>query len=132
VQQQSLFHEDIYEALATDIQSLGGKKTVGSLLWPEKSPDKAGELVANCLSRSRPEKLDPEQVIFIINRARQIKSAASINFIASTTDYETPRPIEPEDEMAKLQREFIQMAKVQQVALQKIEHMSQLRSNKEQ
>lgn len=124
--QLNMFFEDIYAALGTDIQALGGNKKVGSQLWPEKSPDKAGELLANCLNRTRPEKLDPEQVVYIITQARQIHSSAAIWHICEQSDYERPQPLEPIDEMAKLQREFIQAAKAQAVMLEKIQHMSAL------
>lgn len=69
MQQDSLFHEDIYDALGTDIKHIGGAKKVGVMLWPEKSADKAGENLNNCLNRTRPEKLDPEQIMFIVREA---------------------------------------------------------------
>lgn len=51
--QQPLFCEDIFEALRVDVMALGGAKKVGCLLWPELSADKAGEMLNNCLNRTR-------------------------------------------------------------------------------
>ena len=119
--QPMLWHEDIYEALSTDIQAMGGNKIVGSKFWPEKSPDKAGEHLANCLNRTRNEKLDPEQVIYIIKEARKVNSFSSIWFTADEGSFEKPQPIEPEDEVAKLQREFVEMGKAMQKIASQIE-----------
>ena len=125
--QQKLWHEDIYEALGTDVQALGGNKVVGAKLWPEKSPDKAGEHLSNCLNRTRNEKLNPEQVIFIITEARKITSLASMTFISKTSNFKDPEPIEPESENARLQREFIQAAKVVEGIAKQIEYIQQLK-----
>ena len=124
--QLNMFHEDIYSAISTDIQALGGNKKVGSQLWPEKSPDKAGELLANCLNRLRAEKLDPEQLLWIISQARKVVSSAALGYIAEQADYEKPKPIEPVDELARLQRDFINAAQAQSEMLAKIQHMTEL------
>lgn len=105
--QQSLFFEDIYEALRTDIMALGGPKNVGHMLWPDKPADKAGELLNNCLNRTRNEKLDPEQVQFIKREARKRGSFATAYFCCDDAGFARPQPLEPEDEAAKLQRKFI-------------------------
>lgn len=109
--QQTLWHEDVYDALTTDIRALQGNKVVGSSLWPEKSPDKAGEHLANCLNRSRAEKLDAEQIVYIISKAREVSSFATMYFIADAANFTHPEPLEPEDQIAKLQREYIEAAK---------------------
>ena len=108
--QQPLFCEDIYEALRTIGQAYGGSKKMGNLLWPDKPIDKAAELWANCLNRSRNEKLDPEQVLLALKIGREINCHAGFEFFAKECNYKY-EAIEPEDEKAKLQREFIQMAK---------------------
>lgn len=106
-QQHRLFHEDIYEALKTDVQACGGAKKVGSALFPEKAADKAGELLNNCLNSDRPEKLSVEQVILLKKIAKQHGSFATVFFECDEIGLSHPTPIEPEDEKARLQREFI-------------------------
>lgn len=123
--QAALWHEDIYEALGTDIQALGGNKKVGAMLWPEKSPDKAGEHLANCLNRTRHEKLDPEQVLFVIRKARGVGSYAAIWYMAEFGNFTRPEPIEPEDRKAKLQREYIEAAKEMRRIAEDIERVSE-------
>lgn len=104
--QQPLFHEDIYEALKTVGQAYGKPKKIGALLWPEMNPEKAGERWANCLNRTRPEKLDPEQVLLVLKIGREIGCHSGMQFIADHCNYRY-ETIEPEDEKARLQREFL-------------------------
>ena len=108
--QEPLFVEDIYEALRAIGNVLGGSKKVGLMLWPDKTADKAGELWANCLNRTRPEKLDPEQVLFILKLGREHNCHVGMHFICQETDYKY-EPIDPEDEKTKVQREYIQCTK---------------------
>ena len=87
-------------------------KKVGSALWPDKPLEKAAENLANCLNRCRPEKLDPEQVAFIIREARKQGCFHTLTFISQDAGFMLPQPVEPEDEKAQLQREFIGAAKL--------------------
>jgi hypothetical protein len=108
VKQQSFFHEDIYEALSTDISAAGGPKVVGHKLRPTMKPDGAGEWLKTCLNRNRAEKLSPEDVMLIKRLAREVGSFAALTFEMSELNMTMPTPVEPEDERARLQREFIQ------------------------
>jgi hypothetical protein len=107
MEQATLFHEDVFEALRTDILALGGFKAVGALLKPESDPTAAGRWLNDCLNTSKPEKLGLDQMLLIIRKARDSGSSAGISFIADECGYSRPMAIEPEDERAKLQREYI-------------------------
>jgi len=102
MEQENLFHEDIYDALRTCIQRIGGNKKVGSHLWPEKSPDKAGEMLANCLNRDHAQKLDLEQVLWILREARRKDCHAGMYFITDECDYKQPEPITREKKKVEL------------------------------
>jgi len=121
--QQALFYEDVYEALRVDIMALGGSKKVGSMLWPEKSIDKAAELLNNCLNRDRPEKFDLEQTLLIKRAAKEVGSYATLFFECDDAGFTRPHPIEPEDEAAKLQREFIGSVKRMEQLATRIEKL---------
>lgn len=121
--QQPLFCEDIYEALRTIGQAYGGSKKIGSLLWPDKPIDKASELWANCLNRTRPEKLDPEQLMLVLKVGRDIDCHAGIEFISGECNYKY-EVIEPEDEKARLQREYIKAVKKLSKLSSKLEGLS--------
>lgn len=121
--QVPLFHEDIYAAIHTAIMALGGAKKIGSCLWPDKPADKAGELLNNCLNRTRAEKLDPEQVNYISREARKVGCHAIAEFNGSDQGYQVT-PIEPEDEKAELQRQIINASKILQDSIAKLERLA--------
>lgn len=107
MQQTALFHDDIYEAISTDVQALGGPKKVAVRLWPhKKDPGAAGEYLKCCLRADRAEKLDPEQVMLIKNWAKEVGSYATLTFESQDIGFEF-QIIEPEDEIVRLQRQFI-------------------------
>ncbi len=105
--QAALFHEDIYSAYRTDVQASGGFKIIGHKLRPTLKPDKAGEWLSQCLTADRPEKLSLEDQLFIKREARKCSSFAALTFEMQELCMSMPQPIEPEDERARLQREFI-------------------------
>lgn len=108
MRQQSLIRDSILEALRDDIDALGGEKLVGLKLWPDKRcPIKAGKHLGNCLTEDRAERLTPEQVSFIIREARKVDSFCTIAFICDDASMTRPTPVDPEDQRARLQREFI-------------------------
>lgn len=123
MQQEPLFHEDIYEAIRTAVQALGGMKRVGSSLKPDLPADKAGEWLANCLNRTRQEKLDAEQIQFISRDARKTGCHAIAVFQNSDAGYMQPVPVEPEDEAAELKRQFIASVKQQGALVKRLEKL---------
>lgn len=108
----SLFHESLGDALRDCVQACGGFKAVAALLWPEKAPDVASRLLNDCLNEAKREKLSPEQVMLLLRLARERGCHAGMQFIARDAGYSDPVPLEPEDERAKLQREFIEASKL--------------------
>lgn len=107
----SLFHETLADALRECISACGGMKAVGSRMWPEKDPEHAGRLLADCLNDAKREKLSPEQMLLLLRLARERGCHAGLTFIARELGYAEPVPIEPEDERAKLQREYVEAAR---------------------
>jgi len=104
---QALFHETFLSALAEVVAALHGAKTVGAALRPELGAEAAGKWISNCLNHEHPQKLDPDQVLFILREGRKAQSHAAINYLLRESGYADAQPIEPDDEKAALQREFI-------------------------
>lgn len=98
----------INEALIDVVKALGGSKQVAPLLWPTKAPDAAQRLLLGCLNEDRPEHLTPDQVIYILKLARDRGIHTGVNAICSVLGYAEPTPIEPRDEAAELQRQYIE------------------------
>lgn len=125
MQQTALFHEDIYDALAEAVRHLGGVKKVGHNMRPELSPDAAGNWLKDCINSTRREKLAPEQMLWILREARLVGFHGAMNFIAGDCGYANPNPIEPADEMAELQRNFIESVQQQKALAERIERLTQ-------
>jgi hypothetical protein len=107
----ALFHESMNDALREVVQALGGNKTVGMKMRPEKGADIAGRWVSDCLNASRDERFDPDQVLWLLRAGREIGCHAAANFLMRESGYADPLPIEPDDEKARLERDFIAAAK---------------------
>jgi hypothetical protein len=104
----SLFHESITEAIKDTINACGGSKQVAAKLWPEKAPDAAHRLLLSCLNDDRPERLSPEQLMFVLRMGRDKGVHVAITYILRELGYEDPKPVEPQDELAELQRAYIE------------------------
>ena len=109
--QMGLMHESINDALSEAVSAAGGPKKVGPMLWPELPVDQAAGKLRDCLNTSRREHLTPEQMMLVGKVARQIGSHALALFMSREWGYADPQPIEPEDEVARLQREFVEATK---------------------
>ena len=122
----SLWLEDINDALREIVRQIGrdksGYKVVGCKLWPEKSPEAAGALLANCLNIHRPERLTPEQTFLLFRMVREAGYHAAKRWFDEATGYVPGEPMEPETERARLQREFISA----------VEHLGQIEKRLEQ
>lgn len=105
--QDSLFVTDIYDALADIVRASGGPKKVGCELRPDKPGDEASRWVKDCLNRDRREKFDPDQIMWLLRKGREVECHAAINFICADAGYAYPVPIEPEDELAQLLRAYL-------------------------
>jgi hypothetical protein len=119
--QPALFHESFVEALADCVRALGGNKKVGALLWPEKPIEDARRALLDSLNPERPNKLSPEQVLLILREARKVNCHAAMAYIDRECGYADPQPIEPDDEKAALQRQFVEQSKAMQQLFARME-----------
>ena len=99
--------DSLNSALVECVKVLGGSKQVGPLLWPEKAPEAAQRLLLDCLNEDRPAHLLPDQVLLVLSLARQKGYHAAFGYMADRLGYAAPVPVEPRDEVAELQRQFI-------------------------
>ena len=119
--QNELFHDDIYSALNAAIEALGGYKQVAGWLFINKPPATAYAHLKNCMRDDKPEKLNPHELILIMQRARENGVHDVMHYLADATNYQRPLTLEPRDELAELQRQFISTAKIMERLGQRIE-----------
>lgn len=126
--QEALFYEDINQAIQAVVQECGGAKVVACKLWPEKTPDAAHRLLLACLNENRVERLTPEHLILILKMGRDRGCHAAINFLNRDCGYADATPVEPDDERARLQREFIEAQKAMFSLAERMERFGLIRS----
>lgn len=121
--QLPLIVETIEEALTATIQAMGGLKRVGAELRPELDPHAAGRWLADCLNPDRREHLTPPQLCLLRRKARQAGVHLLAAYEARDAGYADPQPLEPEDERALLQRQFIEQTKLLAKIVQRAERL---------
>jgi len=122
--QEELFHEDINAALGHVIAAIGGYKRVGVELWPTQPADQAGRKLANCLNPDHAQNLHPSDVLWILREGRKKGIHSAMAFIAGECGYANPSPVEPEDEAAALQRQFIEAQQQMAQMMRRMEKLS--------
>lgn len=110
VEQQALWHDTLEDALRDIVSALGGPKTVGHALWPGKTIPEASRYLSHCLDPERAEKLSLGELLWLLKQGRSKGVHTAFDFLAKECGYKW-ETIEPEDERAKLQREFVEMGK---------------------
>lgn len=105
--QGELFFETLPDALRATIDALGGPKAVGVQLWPEKTVDEARRLLLDCLNPDRPHRLDPETLLLLLRLAREKGVHLAVSWMMADLGYARPTPIDPEDQLAEHERQFI-------------------------
>lgn len=106
-----LFFDDVHEAIAQLVRDCGGPKHVASALWPAMTLKAATDQLAHAIDPERREKLTLDELMFVMRLAREKGSHGFIRQLCRDVGYTEPSPLEPADERAALQREFIGYAK---------------------
>lgn len=119
-----LFVDTIEDALREAVKGMGGAKSVGARMRPEKLSIDAGMWLSDCLNVDKRDKLSLEQVMWIVREARQAGCHIAMHFICESAGYEAAKPVEPEDEKAKLMRDFIEATKQQTRNVEKMEQLA--------
>ena len=117
--------DDLYEAARSLVMRLGVAKRVGLKLRPELSMEQARTWLDNCLNRDRQEKLDMDQIDFLIGLGRKAGIHTIPETIARRHLYRI-EPIDPESERARIQREFTNAAERLQELLERMEKLNGL------
>lgn len=103
-----LICDTLNTAIGAVIVALGGNKRTGCMLWPTLPADEAGRKLAQCINPDRREKLSPDELFLLLREGRKIGCHTLAAYLMRECGYADPQPIEPEDERAALQRQFVQ------------------------
>ena len=116
------FYECPEDALRAAVQTLGGAKRVGPMLWPDKGVDNASRLLLDCINPGRAEKLELSQVMRIFALAKDSGFHGPFAWFAGEIGYDT-KPITKAEEVDRLTTVVEQSTKTLAAALSALERI---------
>lgn len=122
--QQALFHESLTDAIRELVLALGGTKKCGPMLRPEMAADHASRWLSDCMNEDRRERLSPDQLLFLLRAGRQAGVHVLMGYLCEESGYSPPQPVEPRDEIAELQRQYIEAAKSMKAIAERMERVN--------
>jgi len=123
IQPKLAIYEDETDALKELVRELGGNKVVGNKLRPDLAVDRAAAWLKDCLSPERQERLHPSQLFMLLHLGREHQIHGPIQFIMQNIGYSITA-IEPADEMAELQRAYIESVQIQRKLTERMEKLT--------
>lgn len=106
MEQTSLFFESIADAIDGAIRATGGYKQVALDLWPSLKLDTAYARLKAALNPDKHEKLSPEELVWLLRRARDKGQHGAFYWLCDELGYTRPAPVEPADAVAETQRQL--------------------------
>jgi len=118
--------QDMNDALTAAIHAIGGFKQVGVALRPELAgrPQTAAQWLRDCLNHEKRDKLAPEQMLHLLRMAREANYHAAKHWIDAEAGYTTGMPVNPRDELARAQRQFIEAVHIARDMADKIDRLA--------
>ncbi len=103
MQQSTLWHETIFDALGASVQASGGMKRVAHKLWPTLDPSIAAARLRGALNPDHAQKLDPDELLAIARLARDVGEFSLMDFLARDLGFEI-KPLAPADAKKRAKR----------------------------
>lgn len=122
MQSEMPFYEGAEDALKASVQALGGAKSVGSRLWPDKSVEDARTLLLNCINPDRKEKFDYSQLIWLFREAKRKGHTAGFDWFARECEFDS-RPVTLAEEVDRVTSVIDQSTKTLTAALATLERL---------
>lgn len=122
--QPRLIYDDFSDALADLVRALGGPKVVGGKMRPELPVEQAANWVRDCLSAHRREQFHPAQVVLLLRLGRDANFHGAKQFLDDDTGYTRSQPRDPTDELAELQRAYIDSVSMQRQIADRMERLT--------
>lgn len=117
-------YEDIDDALTDLVNAAGGFKRVGGLLWPSLPAEDAAQRLRHALNKSRREKLSQHEIMALLRKGREIGFHNAKHFVDDAAGYSRAAPLDPKDELAVLQRLYIDSVQQQKAIADRLERLT--------
>lgn len=107
MEQLPLVVDTLNDAIRDTARILGVKR-IAKELWPSKGEEAAARYLNDCLNPDREQKLSGEEILHVARRGREVGCYLITSFICADTGFAPPMPIDPDNQRAELQRQFIE------------------------
>lgn len=118
-------YENGEDALRAAVQVLGGAKAVAHRLWPAKPLSEAQRDLLDALNTERLRKLEFGEILHILRWACEAGFHSAKHFVDAETGYGHSEPLKPADELAELQRQYIESVRLQRTIADRLERLTQ-------
>ena len=118
-------YEDALDAMRAAVQAIGGAKIVAQRLYPGKPRGQAHRDVLDALNPERERKFDIGEVIQILKWAREADFHSAKHYLDAETGYEKTGPVSPGDQVAELQKAYIDAVELQKRIMERMERLQQ-------
>lgn len=105
--QAELFHDTVLDACGSVVNSIGGVKRAACLLWPNDPMVRAEQRLRECLNGDRPQRFSPDELMRLMRLGREAGDHSIMNYLAAELGYNHPTPIDPDDQRAERERQFL-------------------------
>lgn len=126
MQQESLWHDTPEDALKAVLQAVygrGWKQKAAADMWPTEDPSSKGDWLERALTQGRSEKPGLEDIRWILRKGREKGVHTAMHYFNDDAGYGPPVPVEPVDELAELQRRYIQSVDDQKQMVERIQRL---------
>lgn len=112
MEQEPLWHDRLEDAIGALVNACGGPKRVGKFLWGESiTADDARRRIRHNLDPDRRERFSNDELLLLLQLGRESNCHLLADFINRRAGYAPPKPVDPEDEVNRLKREFVETMK---------------------
>jgi hypothetical protein len=103
MQQSTLWHDTIFDALGGAVQAAGGTKRVAAKLWPTLDVSTAAARLRAGLNPDHAQKLDPDEQRLIARMGKEAGDHSVMEFLARDLGYEI-KPLKAADSKRRARR----------------------------
>ena len=114
-------NDNEFDAISDDIRAMGGHKVAAGVFFPTRTPDQGAATLRAWCNPNRQEEPDFGQLMMLIEGAKQCAGYSAVMRHMEQRLNCRVEFLSPEDEKAKLQRQFVSAVEVMQQLAKRLE-----------
>ncbi len=119
--QQLRMNDNEFDAIGDDLKAIGGVKQASGIFFPTRTPDQGAATLRSWANPNRAEEPDFGQLVMLIEEARKRVGYSEVARHLELRLNCRMEFLSPEDERAKLQRQFVSAVESVQALAKRLE-----------